>query len=143
MVKIDIEYVKKLFDYVKKNESVNAPHTIKPSELYDEVHKGLGPFLDTICIYADSAEVDIPETIGYENYTCNRYYYNIKYKKTVLEIGTYYDYDSIYAKAAGEYDKEYVINCEDLFKKSKKDTKSGAKVLTLKSQDGNTKKEDK
>ena len=141
MTKINIDYAKKLFEYVEKNGTVHAPHTIKPSELYDEVHKGLGPFLDTVCVYADS--LDIEETVVTEQYTENRYYYNIKCGRTVLEIGTYYDYDSIYVKEAGPYDEEFVINCEDMFKEKKKGTKTGTKVLSFESQEVKPKKEDK
>ena len=141
MTKINIDYAKKLFEYVEKNGPLHAPHKIKPSELYDEVHKGLGPFLDAVCVYANS--LDIEESIITEHYIESRYYYNIKCGETVLEIGTYYDYDSIYVKEAGSYEEEYVIKCEDMFKEKEKDTKTGPKVLTFESQEGKPKKEDK
>ena len=146
MTKIDIDYVKELFEYVKKNESVHAPHKVKPSEPYDAVHRGLGKFLDTICVYADSKEVDIPETIGTEQYTENRYYYNIRYGKTVLEIGAYYDYDAIYVKEAKDFDEEYVIDCEIMIKNMEKTTRKGKKRLVLdpaKENNNSIQKEDK
>ena len=55
----------------------------------------------------------------------------------------YYDYNSIYVKEAGPYDKEFVIKCEDMFKEKKKGTKTGTKVLSFESQEGKPKKEDK
>ena len=146
MTKINIEYVKRLFEYIDKNESISAPHTIKSSQEYSDIHRGLGPFLDTVCDYADSENIDIPETVVSEKYTDNRYYYNIRYEKTVLEIGMYYDYDLIYVKNTLEYDEESVIDCIDMIKRNERGTKKGVKVLTFEPKKGNkdnTKKEDK
>ena len=120
MAKIDIEYVKKFFKYIEENERVVAPYNAKISEGFDEVKRGFGPFLDSICDYADSEDVDIPENISTDHYTDNRYYYFIGYEGKVLEIGMYFDHNLIYAQnPSKEYKEEDIIDCKKMIKRKR------------------------
>lgn len=131
MTKIDINYVKKLFECVEENEEISVPTDIDIKG-YDETRKNLNRFLNMIITYADKE--NIPESIGEENYSDDRFYYIISYNGNALEIGSYYDSNEVYANKIEECDSKNIIDCNKLFKVKTK------KLLLDKS---NTKKEEK
>ncbi len=134
MAKIDIDYVKKIFKYVEENESINAPYEIKHITEYDDVKKGLGPFLDTICYLADQS--DIHEILGVGDYSEDNFHYFIGFEGKILEIGMHFDYDVVYVREATKYNEEDIVDCNNITKLNE------TKKLVLKPNNV-TKKEDK
>ena len=118
MTKINKNYVEKLFKYVEENESIHAPYDMKNKEDYDDMRKGLGPFLDTVCALADKS--GIYPSYREENYSETDFHYFISYNENVLEIGMYFDYDTIYVRNVEKYNEEDVIDCNNIFKKKKR-----------------------
>ena len=131
MTKINKNYVEKLFKYVEVNCMVCSPYNMKNKEESNELKRNLRPFLDTICALADESGI----TAGYreEKGSETDFHYFISYNENVLEIGMYFDYDTIYVRNVEKYNEEDVIDCNNIFKKKKR--------LVLDNKD--TKKEDK
>lgn len=135
MIKIDIDYVKKLFKYIDEHEVIYIPYYIDKNYVADEIKIESRKFLDKVGKYADAN--NIPEIVGSEKGCDNRYYYIVEYNNVALELGLLYDGDIVYVKQARDYDPEDVIRCNDIFKKKK------TKKMVLESEEDKIEKEDK
>ena len=113
MEKVDLKYVKKLFEWLERSEEICAFYYEKEDIMF-ELKEKLGRLLDIICEYAD--ELDISEVHKTDGYSDNRFCYWIRYKGKVVELGMYYDdvvYASIYPDKVYE---DSIIDCEEAIK---------------------------
>ncbi len=97
MARITIDDIDLLFKYLDKHEDLSEKYfcDVKDSSFSHIIGKDvtLGTFLDCIVEYADKHDIDANYTLFYDFDIS--YYYNIKYKDTIIEIALYNN-DEIY-----------------------------------------------
>ena len=130
MVKLDKDYVKKLFKWLEEHEEIDALLNEDENCEFD-LKLGLGEFLDLVCTCAD--EKNIFAVHKSDGYSCdNRFCYWVRYKDKIFEIGMYYD-DVVFANSYPEdVIQEDIIDCEDILKLCDNSKEMGNRTRTHK-----------